>query len=70
MTYAIDENGLLKVTATSTSDSNIVENLTVFQDKLNLSDDEITRSVRNAEEERAAATEKRATAKAEHRVIS
>ena len=70
MTYTIDENGLLTVTATSTSDSNIVANLSVSEDKLNLSDDEITRSMQNAEVERAAAAKKRATAEAEHRVIS
>ena len=70
MTYTIDENGLLTVTATSTSDFNIVANLSVSEDKLNLSDDEITRSMQNAEVERAAAAKKRATAEAEHRVIS
>ena len=52
MTYSINENGLLKVTATSSSDSNIVANLTVSEDKFNLSDDEITRLMQSAEVER------------------
>ena len=39
VTFSIDESGLLTVTATSTSDTNIVVNLSVSEEKLNLSDD-------------------------------
>ena len=58
MTYSINENGLLRVTATSSSDSNIVANLTVSEDKFNLSDDEITRLMQSAEVERDASVQK------------
>ena len=41
VTYSVDENGLLTVTATSTNDSNIVVNLEVSQDKINLNGSEM-----------------------------
>lgn len=53
VTYAIDENGLLKVTATSTSNSNIVVNLAILQDKLNLNDSELLRLTQVARDEEA-----------------
>ena len=60
VTYSIDESGLLTVTATSTNDTNIVVKLTVSEEKLNLSDDEITRAMQSAEVERDADIQKKA----------
>ena len=70
MTYSINENGLLRVTATSSSDSNIVANLTVSEDKFNLSDDEITRLMQSAEVERDASVQKKAVQEEEYRVLN